>query len=147
MKSMNKVFLMGHLGADPELKISKKGKKYARLSLATNRGWMNGEDQWDTKTYWHSVFVWGPLADRCCNNLRKGTLVFVEGALTYWKAADEDIKKEGYKNAIHAAEVKFLSFPKPAITATNRASDEFLSGENLDNSAPPLNHNAVAHLA
>lgn len=143
MKSMNKVFLMGHLGAHPEIRTSKKGNFYTRLSLATNRGYLNGEDQWEQKTDWHSVFVWGPLAERCCHNLRKGSLVLVEGSLTYWKAAMGD-EHEGYKNAIHANEVKFLGHSK---SAANEGQDHFAGGENLDNSKAPLNHNAVAHPA
>jgi single-strand DNA-binding protein len=140
MKSMNKVFLMGHLGSDPDMKISKAGKSYARLSVATRRAWQNAEDQWEEKTDWHSVFVWGPLADRCAHGLRKGALIFVEGSLTYWKSAVQDeLGREGYKNAIHGHDIKFLNAPK--------ATNAFDEGENLDNRPAPINHNAVAHPA
>src|SRR5258708_2655178 len=61
MKSMNRVFLIGNLGADPELQISKVGKTYTRLRLATHRSWLNKDDQWEERTDWHSVFVWGRL--------------------------------------------------------------------------------------
>ncbi|MGZ3721517.1 MAG: single-stranded DNA-binding protein [Bdellovibrionales bacterium] len=147
MKSLNRVFLMGHLGADPQIKVSKTGKSYARLSVATNRSWMNAEDHREEKTDWHSVFVWGPLADRCCHNLRKGALVFVEGSLSYWKVAEGEIGKDGYKNAIHGQEVKFLNYPKATDSASNEAMNAFEDAENLDNPSPPLNHNAVAHPA
>jgi single-strand DNA-binding protein len=147
MKSMNKVFLMGHLGGDPELKMSKTGKPYARISLATNRSWLTADDKWEEKTDWHSVFVWGDLAERCAHDLRKGTHVLVEGALTYWKVAMEGQKKDGYRNAIHAFDVKFLSHSKNTNSASNEPMEVFEEGENLDNPAAPLNHNAVAHPA
>ena len=136
MKSLNRVFLMGHVGHDPELKMSKAGKPYARLSVATNRSWMNKDDEREEKTDWHSVFIWGTLAERCCQHLRKGALVFVEGTLSYWSVAMVDQKE--YKNAIQANEVKFLNSTK-ALSSAN--------GEGLDNEEPSRNHNAVAHPA
>ena len=148
MRSMNRVFLMGHLGNVPELTISKNGKAYCRLSIATNSGWLNPDDQWETKTDWHSVFVWGPTAENCVHSLRRGSLVFVEGALTYWKVA----QKKEYQNAIHGHEVKFLSLPKPKgvdpeLEAATNSPETSMDMENLDNPSPPRNHNAVAHPA
>jgi len=133
---MNKVFLMGHLGQTPELQLSKAGKPYARLSLATNRWQPGGEDsEGQEKTDWHSVFVWGPLAERCTDRLKKGALVFVEGSLTYWQVANSQTP---YKNAIHGHEVRFLNSPRAA------AGDA--ETENVDNGEDAGNHNAVAHL-
>lgn len=143
MKSLNRVELIGYLGAAPELQISKNGKSYSRLRVATHRNWMNAEDKWETKTDWHSVFIWGPLADRCCHTLEKGNLIFVEGSLTYWQAA----LPEGYKNAIHANEVKFLAATKSAATAPSTSTEPPPEVEDLDNPAPSRNHNAVAHPA
>ena len=144
MRSLNRVFLMGHLGRAPELMESKAGKPYTRLSVATNRAWMNSEDQREEKTEWHSVFVWGPLAERCSRNLRKGALVFVEGSLSYWKASQEG----EYKNAIHGYEVKFLNSNMRAAENTTEAdSMGTLSVEDLDNPESTRNHNAVAHPA
>lgn len=143
MKSLNRVFLMGYLGQSPEIQISKSGKPYSRLSVATHRTWINKEDEKEDKTDWHSVFVWGPLAERCCNNLRKGALVFVEGSLTYWQVATQ----ENYKNAIQGHEVRFLN-PAKAMDSAAKAPQAFIEdGENVDNSPPPRNHNAVAHPA
>lgn len=154
MKSMNRVFLMGHLGREPQLTISKTGKPYARLSVATNRSWKNAEEQWEEKTDWHSVFVWGPLAERCTHNLRKGALVFVEGSLTYWSVAQESNKL--YKNAIHANDVQYLNPARPnqEMREASAADDEFeiaseegVKAPDLDNPPGSINHNAVAHPA
>lgn len=136
MKSLNKVFLMGHLGATPELQQSKSGRPYARLSVATNRRWVDDEKGAKELVDWHSVFVWGALAQRCTDHLVKGSLVFVEGSLTYWSVAQETTSV--YKNAIHGYEVRFLTYPRAAGTLS--------SGEVVDNQEDSRNHNAVAQL-
>ena len=144
MKSMNKVLLIGYLGANPELQISKSGKPYCRLSLATHRSRQNVEEKWETVTDWHSVFVWGPLAERCCHNMQKGALLLVEGALTYWQAAQQD----KYKNAIHGFEVKLLASSTKSVAISPESMIEEPPGsEDLDNSETSRNHNAVAHPA
>jgi single-strand DNA-binding protein len=75
---VNKVVLIGNLGRDPELFQTKSGQAVARLSIATNEMWRkDGERQ--RRTEWHRVVVWGPQAERITGQLRKGTLVYVEG--------------------------------------------------------------------
>lgn len=133
-KSMNKVFLMGHLGHAPELQTSKAGKSFTRLRLATNRRWVQGEETRES-TDWHSVFVWGKLAEQCATYLQKGALVFVEGSLSYWQSGDID---KSYKNAIHGHEVRFLN---------SRGANATAISVDLDNSEDERNHNAVAHLS
>ena len=129
MRSLNKVFLMGHLGGNPQLVESKgSGKRYVRLRLATNRIWQNASGERQEHADWHSVFVWGRLAENCAAYLQKGSMVFVEGYLNYWT---EDGNKL-FKSAIHADEVHFLSSKK---------------ADGLDNPEVPLNHNAVVHPA
>lgn len=135
-KCINKVFLMGHLGHQPELKTSRSGKPYARLNVATNRRWLDPEGGEKESTEWHSVFVWGALAERCTGYLKKGALVFVEGSLTYWHVATEE--GSPYKNAIHGHDVRFLNHPRAPLAAAEV--------ENLDNPEEAVNHNAVAHL-
>ncbi len=137
MKGINRVFLIGHLGKTPKLIFSKSGKPYTRLSLATNRGWSKPGDEHEQKesTDWHSVFVWGNLAELCVAHLQSGALIFVEGTLTYWQVAQDSSAEMDYKNAIHADEVRFLSFGRASLS------------ERLDFSEAPRNHNAVAHPA
>lgn len=147
MQSMNKVLLIGRLAAKPEVKISKNGNHFARLRLATQRlksprdeGGQNptSERRERYSTDWHTVFAWGVTAENCARYLNKGALVLVEGALTYWENAQDDVQT--FKNAIRADEVHFLSYGTEA--------DENSAGmENLDNFEPARNHNAVAHPA
>jgi len=133
MKSMNRVFLMGHLGAEPQLAESKNGRAYTRLSVATNRTWIEGEERKE-HTDWHSVFVFGRLAQTCTEQLGKGALVFVEGTLHYWKSSEGKI----HNQSIQAETVHFLNTRKGLYRGEM---------DQLDNSVDPRNHNAVAHPA
>ena len=130
MKSLNRVQLIGHIGGDPELLESKNGRAYARLRVATNRIWKDEQEQKQKRTDWHSVFVFGALAERCAAQLKKGSLVFVEGTLNQWDSEGSTQAKQ----SINAQTVQFLSWPKRT----------FSDGQ-LDNFAGTRNHDAVAH--
>ncbi len=135
MKSMNRVFLIGYLGQTPELQISKSGRPYARLNVATHRRWRDSDEEVKSLTDWHSVFVWGRLAERCAESLNKGSLVLVEGALTYWQADSSG----PYRNAIHGYDVRFLDSRKSPGTLSQT--------DDLDIREEAGNHDAVAHLS
>jgi single-strand DNA-binding protein len=145
MQGMNRVILCGRLGFNPEIKMSKNGKPYSLLRLATDRGFMNEQAEWENKTDWHSVFVWGPLAERCAHNFRKGALLYIEGALTYWQVAGFD---KGYKNAVQAERVSLIHQPQPGpLDAVTPNADAPMTEVDLDKALDSRNHNAVAHPA
>jgi len=79
----NRVQLIGHLGADPEVKTIENGNKLAKLSLATNEVYKNAQGEKVTETQWHNVIVWGKPADIAEQYLRKGSEVMIDGKLTY----------------------------------------------------------------
>jgi single-strand DNA-binding protein len=81
MKSVNKVFLLGHLTRDPELKRSEGKKPVCIFGLATNRSFTteSGEKREDTE--FHRIIAWDKLAETCQQYLKKGRLVHVEGRL------------------------------------------------------------------
>ncbi len=81
MTGVNKVILIGNLGADPEIKVIPNGAKVARLRLATSESYTNKEGERITNTEWHSVNVWRGLADVAEKYLKKGDKVYVEGKL------------------------------------------------------------------
>ena len=76
MPSLNKVFIMGHLGADPELKYTANDKAVCNFNVATSYG--SGDNK---KTEWFKVVVWEKTAEYIKEYCRKGSLVFVEGRL------------------------------------------------------------------
>lgn len=88
--AINKVILIGNLGADPEVRSFQNGDKVANLRLATSERWKDratGEQK--EKTEWHSVAVFGGLADVVERFLRKGSKVYLEGKLQTRKWQDQ----------------------------------------------------------
>jgi len=93
--NLNKVFLLGRLTADPQLRSTTNGRSVVNFSLATNRIWLNrnGERQQDTQ--FHNVVVWGKQAEVAHQFLKKGSLVLVEGHLQNrsWQGQDGQNRK------------------------------------------------------
>lgn len=105
--SLNRVMVIGNLGADPELRQLEGGRAVTNLSIATNDVYQPRDGQ-RTAAEWHRVVVFGKLAETCCQFLRKGREVFVEGRLrtrTFVSASD-GAKHE--RTEIVATRVSFL---------------------------------------
>mgnify|MGYP000367622508 FL=1 len=100
--SLNKVLLIGRLGADPEIKQMVNGKSVARLSLATSQSWKDkstGEKK--EKTEWHRVVIFNEgLVNVVQQYLKKGANVYVEGALTTRKWKDESSGQDKYSTEV-----------------------------------------------
>ena len=78
---VNKVILIGNLGADPEVKHTQGGQAVANLRLATSEKWNDLDGNAQERTEWHNVVVWGKTAENCGQYLKKGRQVYVEGRL------------------------------------------------------------------
>lgn len=104
--SVNKVILVGRLGADPEVKAIGSGSTVARLNLATSESWVK-DGQKQERTEWHRVTVWGKLAEICGKHLSKGRQVYVEGKLQTRQWEDQQGQKR-YTTEIVASTVQFL---------------------------------------
>ena len=100
--SLNKVLLIGRLGADPEVKQMVNGKSVARLSLATSQSWKDkntGEKK--EKTEWHRIVVFNEgLVNVVQQYLKKGAQIYVEGQLTTRKWKDEQSGQDKYSTEI-----------------------------------------------
>ena len=100
--SLNKVLLIGRLGADPEIKQMVNGKNVARLSIATSQSWKDkstGEKK--EKTEWHRVVIFNEgLVNVVQQYLKKGANVYVEGQLTTRKWRDEKLGQDKYSTEI-----------------------------------------------
>lgn len=108
MRSLNKVFLMGRLGQQPQLEESTKGTPFTRLSLATHRSRKSpGDNTWQETTDWHSVSVWGRQAQTCVDHLTKGSLVLVEGDIRTYTVERDEQKQS--RLSIQAQKVTFLN--------------------------------------
>ena len=86
---INKVILVGNLGADPELRYTQSGTAVATLRVATNRRWKDKDGNPQEETEWHRVIVWARTAEFCGNYLSKGMKFYVEGRLHTNKWQDQ----------------------------------------------------------
>ncbi len=83
MRSLNKLSLIGHVGAEPEVRTTANGTKLTKLSLATNRRWKDSSGQTQERTDWHRLTCWGPLAEITEEFVSKGDRLYVEGRVQY----------------------------------------------------------------
>lgn len=90
---VNKVTLIGNLGADPEIRTLESGAMVAKLRLATNENYRDKAGEWQTQTEWHDVIMWRFLAERAQEQLKKGMQVYLEGKLTHRLWDDKDGNK------------------------------------------------------
>lgn len=82
-KIQNRVKLIGHLGADPEIRSLESGRKVANFRIATNSTYTNEKGKRKEDTKWHPIVAWGKLAEICEEHLTKGKKVAVEGKLVH----------------------------------------------------------------
>lgn len=88
--SLNKVMLIGNLGADPEIRSFQNGGRVCNLRIATSETWKDREGQRQERTEWHTVAIFSEgLINVCENYLRKGSKVFIEGQLQTRKWQDQ----------------------------------------------------------
>jgi single-strand DNA-binding protein len=108
-RGINKVILVGHLGADPEMKYTAGGSALCTFRLATSESFNDREGQPQTRTEWHRVVTWGKLAEICGQYLSKGRLTYVEGSIRTraWDDAASGAKR--YITEVNARDVQFLS--------------------------------------
>jgi single-strand DNA-binding protein len=100
--SVNKVILIGRLGADPEIKQMVNGKSVARLSIATSQSWKDkSTNERKEKTEWHRVVIFNEgLVNVVQQYLKKGANIYLEGALTTRKWKDESSGQDKYSTEV-----------------------------------------------
>jgi single-strand DNA-binding protein len=112
MASLNRVFLMGNLTRDPEVRYLPSGRAVADMRLAVSRKFRTAAGEEKDETCFVSVVVWGKQAETCGQYLSKGSPAFVEGRLQY-----EEWEKDGQKNnrlRVVADRVQFMGSPRRA---------------------------------
>jgi len=107
MASLNKVMLIGNLGKDPEVRYTTSGTAVASFSLATSERFKNRSGEWEDKTEWHNVTLWGRLAEIAGEYLAKGKTVYIEGRLQTRKWQDRD-GRDRYTTEIVADKMQML---------------------------------------
>jgi len=107
-EGINKVILVGNLGADPELRYTSGGQAVCDMRMATSEKWKGKDGQMQEKTEWHRIVVWGRSAESCNEYLNKGSQAYVEGRIQTRKWEDRDGNTR-YTTEIVANRVLFLS--------------------------------------
>lgn len=112
-RSLNKVTLIGNLGADPEIRTTPNGSKVAQFSLATGRQWTTASGEKQEKTEWHKCVAWNAkgrntgLADVIERYVKKGDKLYVEGEIQYRQYEDKD-KQTRYVTEINVRDILLL---------------------------------------
>lgn len=107
MASINKVILIGNLGADPEVKHLPTGDAVANLRLATTDTWKNKEGQKQEATEWHRISFFGKQAETLGQYCTKGSSLYIEGSIRTRKYVDKD-GVEKYSTEIKGDRFQFL---------------------------------------
>ena len=106
--AVNKVFLLGNLGRDPEVRYLPSGNAVANFSIATTDNYTDRSGARQERTDWHNIVVYGKQAETCGQYLKKGRQVFIEGRISYRNYEAKDGSGKRYITEIVAQRVQFL---------------------------------------
>ena len=107
-KSINKVILVGNVGADPEVKYTPSGVPVGKFSLATNERFKNKSGEWQDRTEWHNIVAWQRLAEIVGEYVSKGSKVYIEGKLQTSSWEDRRSGEKKYRTEIVARDLVLL---------------------------------------
>jgi single-strand DNA-binding protein len=125
MAGVNKVILIGNLGADPEIRNLESGVKVATINLATSEFFKDRSGEKQSHTEWHRIVLWRGLAEVAENYLKKGSQVYIEGRLRSRSYEDQDGKTR-YVTEIEARELTMLGRKE------NEGNESFPSSEKVN---------------
>src|SRR5262245_45750450 len=120
MSGVNKVILVGHLGANPEVRYTAGGQAVANLRLATTERWVNKNGERTEQTEWTRVVAWGKLAEICSQYLTKGKQIYVEGKIRTRQWQDQQGQKR-YSTEVVANQMVMLGRASDAPMSADEA--------------------------
>jgi len=127
---VNKVFLIGNLGKDPEVRRLDSGAVVARFPLATNENYKDRNGEWQKATEWHNIVLWGPLAERAEKFLHKGSTIYIEGKIRTRKWVDST-GQDRYTTEIFAINLKMMDKREngehPAVPGENKEAGDIVN--------------------
>ncbi len=103
-EGLNRVMLLGNLGADPELRFTQSGSAVLNMRLATTESYLDRNKVRQERTDWHNIVLWGKRGEALAKFLAKGSTIFVEGGLRTSSYDDKDGVKR-YKTEVHATNI------------------------------------------
>lgn len=132
MAGVNKVIIVGRLGANPEVRKVSSGQSVAHFNVATSENWTDQKGEKQERTEWHRIVVWGKLADICGQHLSKGRQVYVEGRLTTRQWEDKQGQKR-YTTEIVGNTVQFLG------SASERSAGNYANNNETESTGADFN--------
>jgi len=136
---LNKVYIVGNLTRDPELKTLPSGIKVANFSLATNRVWKDASGQRQEAADYHNIVVFGRQAETTAQFLIRGSQALIEGRLQTRSWDDPSTGKKNYRTEVIAERVQFGSRAQGGATAASAtANAPSSSGSTSFDNAPDL---------
>jgi single-strand DNA-binding protein len=118
MAGVNKVILIGNLGANPEVKYLSNGTTVANFRMATTENWVNKSGEKNSMTEWHRIVTFGRLAEICGEYLNKGKQVYIEGRLRTRTWEDKDGNKRSTTEVV-ASRMQMLGTSGASVEATD----------------------------
>ena len=109
MAFLNKVFLIGNLTRDPEIRCTPGGMSICAIGMATNRKYTTSKGEEKDETCFVDINVWGKQAESCSKYLKKGAPVFIEGRLKFEQWNDRETDRKRNRLSVTAERVQFLS--------------------------------------
>jgi single-strand DNA-binding protein len=135
MADLNKVFLMGNLTFDPELRRTPSGTAVSELQMVTSRSWTSRDGERREEKLFIDVTVWDRQAENCCQYLKKGSPIHVEGSLKMDTWDDKSTGEKRSKIRVHADRVQFLDSRRgDSQTGTGGYSDDETPRESVTRS-------------
>ena len=134
---INKVILLGNLGADPELRTTAGGDAVATISSATSDSWKDkntGEDQ--QKTEWHRVVFFRRMAEVVGQYLKKGSSVYIEGQLQTNSYEDKNTGEKKFSTQIIARDMQMLGSRNNSETQSNSSEEASMDQTPMDDEIP-----------
>ncbi len=134
---VNKVILIGNLGKDPEVRRLESGVAVATFSMATSENYKDKSGEWQSTTEWHNIVVWRNMAERAESQLKKGSMIYIEGKLTHRSYDDKDGNKRYitevvgnyFRNLTKREEGENRSFPtqEHAVSTSTEKAEESIA--------------------
>lgn len=133
--SVNRVFLVGRVGKDPEVK-QLTGGSMAKFTLATSESYKNKSGEKVEQTEWHNIIIWGNLCDIVEKYVKKGDMLYIEGKIVYGSYEDKDGNKR-YTTDINVKELKMLGSKKDKAEPASDFVDDAKVAENFGRTEAP----------
>ena len=132
-RGLNKAMLIGHLGTDPEMRVTTSGQSVVNFTIATNENFKDSSGNLQERTEWHRIVAWGKLAEICNQYLKKGRQVYIEGRLQTRSWDDNRTGEKKYTTEIVCTDMQMLG------SGRDQGSQGFDSGSSSYQQPPAQN--------